>query len=612
MRRVPRLLAPLLALATPAAAWAQLAPSLATPPSSYPETRKFQYSPYERATIAGALAALGVAPAERPEGKLVEAVRTVRLEVIEERDPAPRFLNVFHVVTRNYVIERETLLHPGDVYLQTLADETQRNLSSVPQLSLVLVVAAEGSSPDRVQVVVVTKDVWSLRLNWNIALTSAGLEGLTVNPSETNLLGTRHTVGLQFAWLPKSYSLGAQYSVPRLLGTHATAFADGGLTFNTDTGQREGSYGDVLLTYPLWSSRTEWSWGASVSWLTEVTRRYSAGRVASVVLDPATDCRQPSPLCVPDAYLTDIADGSTFVTRSFGWTNKLALTLGFEGRRSRFRLPDLSAFDPATVAAYQRSRVPLSDDRVGPFVQVRAYPTNFLRVLDLETLALQEDYRLGPEGYLRVYPILRSLGSTRDVLGASAGASHTLSVHDGLVRVGVEAITEVETGSREVSDGSVQATLRAASPRFRYGRVVLDAALLDRYANHLNRVNFLGGDSRLRGYPSEILVGSSVLTVNAELRSRPLQLFDSVQIGGVVFYDAGDAFFRWRDLEIQHGVGVGARILFPQLDRLVFRADLGFPLTRSIPGGVQPVTFYVTFGQAFSLYEVRPATAITR
>ena len=602
----------ILSLALPAIASAQLAPPIASPPSPFPETRKFQYSPYEQATIAGALAALGADREEHPDGKLVESVRTVRLEVIEERDPAPRFLNVFHVVTRNYVVEREVLLRSGDAYLQTLADETQRKLASVPQLSLVLVVAAAGSAPDKVQVVVITKDVWSLRLNWNIALTGAGLEGLTVNPSETNLLGTQHTVGLQFSWLPNSYSLGAQYAVPRVLGSHGTAFADGGLTFNSATGAREGSYGDVQLTYPLWSSRTDWAWGAGASWLTEVTRRYSGGRVASVVLDPRTTCGQPSPLCVPDAYLTDIWDAGAFVTRSFGWAVKLDVTLGFGARSSRFRLPDLSAFDPATVQAYQRSRVPLSDDRVGPYLLVRAYPTNFLRVLDLETLALQEDYRLGPEGYLRIYPILRSLGSTRDVVGASVGASHTLSVGDGLVRFGLEAIAEAETASREVSDGSIQATFRFASPRWRLGRVVLDAALLDRYANHLNRVNFLGGDSRLRGYPSQILVGSSVLTANAEYRSRPWQLFDSVQIGGVAFYDAGDAFFAWRDLDMRQAVGVGARILFPQLDRMVFRADVGFPLTRSIPGGVAPVTFFVTFGQAFSLYEAAPATAVTR
>lgn len=141
-----------------------------------PSTRAFSYSAYEEATIAAALAELGLSRAAAPEGRTVEAVEVVRLEVVEARDPAPRFLNVFHVVSRDQVVRREVLLRPGDVYRQTLADESRRLLAALPQLSLVLVVAAEGSAGG-VRLVVVTKDVWSLRLNWDLALTSGGSSG---------------------------------------------------------------------------------------------------------------------------------------------------------------------------------------------------------------------------------------------------------------------------------------------------------------------------------------------------------------------------------------------------------------------------------------------------
>jgi hypothetical protein len=40
----------------------------------------------------------------------------------------------------------------------------------------VLVAPTQGSAPDRVQIVVVTKDVWSIRLNWDIAFSNGGLE----------------------------------------------------------------------------------------------------------------------------------------------------------------------------------------------------------------------------------------------------------------------------------------------------------------------------------------------------------------------------------------------------------------------------------------------------
>ncbi len=602
----------LLLLVVPALAAAQSAPSLTLPPGPAPETRKFLYSAYEQASIDGALAELGFARESEPEGKTVESIHAVRLEVIEERDPAPRFLNVFHILTRDVVVDREVLLRPRDVYRQALADETQRNLASLPQLSLVLVVAAAGSASDRVRIVVITKDVWSLRLEWDIGLTNGGLEGLTINPTETNFLGTHQSIGLMFHWLPQSYSLGARYTVPRILGSRVTGSADAGLIFGSGSGSREGSFGDLEVQYPLWSSLTEWSWGAGVSWLDEVTRLYRNGRVAIFALAPQPNCGEtPSP-CVPFAYRSDVAAAAAFVRRSFGWTVKHDVTVGLQAIRNHFELPDLSAYDPATVQAFATSRVPVGDDRVGPYLQYRTYSTSYLRVLDLETLALQEDHRVGGEAYVRLYPVLRALGSSRDFLGASAGASYTAPIGDGLARAGVELVTEVETGTWQVKDRSIQTTLRLASPRLSVGRFVADGALLYRYENHLNHSAYLGGGSRLRGYPSQFFVGSDLLTVNVEYRSRPLQLFDSLQIGGVLFYDAGDAFDGWRNLHLWQSAGFGARILFPQLDRIVFRVDVGFPLARPDAQGVPPVTFYATFGQAFPLYEIGPATAVTR
>ncbi|HUK66446.1 MAG TPA: hypothetical protein VLV17_06420 [Anaeromyxobacteraceae bacterium] len=582
------------------------------PSGPEPQTRKFHYSPYEEASIGEALQRLGLALDESPEGKTVESIEPVRLEVIEPRDPAPGFLDVFHALTRKDVVARDVLLRPGETYRQTLADETQRNLAALPQFSLVLVLAAKGSAPGLVRVVVVTKDVWSLRLNWNIALANGGLESLTVDPSETNFRGTHQTLGLSYSWLPKSYAIGAQYLEPRLWGSHVSGFADAGLIFNTSSGEREGSFGALQLSLPLWSTLTRWSWTAGASWLNEVTRTYQNTEVASFTLARSNPCIAPSALCVPEVYESNVAEAAASLTRSFGWAHKQDVSLGLSAMRSRYTLPNLSGYDPATVAAFRAELVPTSDDRVGPLLQYHAYSTDHLRVLDLETLALQEDYRLGAEYYLRFYPVLTALGSSRNLAGFSAGVAETIAFGDGLARAGVEGIAEIETGSGQVSDGSLQTTVRLASPRLPAGRLVADGLLLWRYANYLNRTNTLGGDTRLRGYPSEYVVGADLLAVNAEYRSRPLELFHSMQLGGALFYDAGDAFSGWSNLYLWQAMGFGARILFPQLDRVVFRIDIGFPLARPLPAGLSPVTFFVTFDQAFPLYEVSPQTAATR
>ena len=99
------------------------------------------YSPYERETIADYLRLHKATADDTADGKVIEAIDIVSLDVIEKRDPAPNFLNIFHSRTRNYVIRRELLLEPGQRYRQDLADETGRNLRAISQFSLVLVFA---------------------------------------------------------------------------------------------------------------------------------------------------------------------------------------------------------------------------------------------------------------------------------------------------------------------------------------------------------------------------------------------------------------------------------------------------------------------------------------
>src|SRR5439155_14337870 len=58
-----------------------------------PTTIAGRYSPYEQASIDQALAKLGRELDPAPEGKTVEGIDVVTLDVIEPRDPAPNALN---------------------------------------------------------------------------------------------------------------------------------------------------------------------------------------------------------------------------------------------------------------------------------------------------------------------------------------------------------------------------------------------------------------------------------------------------------------------------------------------------------------------------------------
>jgi outer membrane translocation and assembly module TamA len=76
---------------------------------------------------------------------------------------------------------------------------------------------------------------------------------------------------------------------------------------------------------------------------------------------------------------------------------------------------------------------------------------------------------------------------------------------------------------------------------------------------------------------------------NLEFRSRPVEIL-SVMIGGVAFYDVGDAFYRFDAMALKQGGGAGLRFGFPQLERSVFRIDCGFPLSKDEPDGELTIT----------------------
>src|SRR5690349_7509674 len=85
--------------------------------------RAHELSQYEKESIDIALHETESEIEPKPEGKWVEAIDVVPLEVIEPRDPAPAFLNWFHTTSRSTVIEREVLLRPGDKFDRARLEE---------------------------------------------------------------------------------------------------------------------------------------------------------------------------------------------------------------------------------------------------------------------------------------------------------------------------------------------------------------------------------------------------------------------------------------------------------------------------------------------------------
>src|SRR5438045_757538 len=119
----------------------------------------------EREALDDALALRGLTIEPAPEGKTIGAVEVVTLEVFSKRDWDFQLLNIFHRTTREGMIRREALFAAGQPYRQDLVDETWRNLQNPDLSGAVVIVPVKNPTPGLVDVLIVTRDVWSLRLN---------------------------------------------------------------------------------------------------------------------------------------------------------------------------------------------------------------------------------------------------------------------------------------------------------------------------------------------------------------------------------------------------------------------------------------------------------------
>ena len=86
-----------------------------------------------------------------------------------------------------------------------------------------------------------------------------------------------------------------------------------------------------------------------------------------------------------------------------------------------------------------------------------------------------------------------------------------------------------------------------------------------------------GGESGLRGYGLNEFRGQARFVGHLEARSRPLPL-GALRFGGLAFYDAGHAAASLSALRPRQDVGLGLRLLIPQLNFYVLRVDWAFPL----------------------------------
>ncbi len=172
--------------------------------------------------------------------------------------------NAVHVITHRGAIRRALLFRTGEQLEPQALAETERLLRQTPHLLDARVLVDEAtSSPDSVDIIVVTKDVFSYTVG---ASGTPGSPRLDLSLGDDNILGLGHQVALDYGRgydRPQPYRLAGTYRVANL----TRDFVQGQADFSSQYGLHKGGLG---IARGFITPTTRWAGAARLDWIDQL------------------------------------------------------------------------------------------------------------------------------------------------------------------------------------------------------------------------------------------------------------------------------------------------------------------------------------------------------
>lgn len=483
---------------------------------------------------------------------------------------AYRLANKLHVRTRPWVIRRELLFGVGDCFDAFRLEESERLLRSTEFLSRATITSEQLDDGSH-RVIVDTDDEWTTRVDVRVSA-----HGYGVRAVEENVLGTGQSLGVFYIDRDVTRDYGASYYTPQLLGTRWDMRAEVGSS-------RAGTFVREEISYP---------WVGEVSKWASLQSFRREDQFFDYIGSDDPDLRAPRILLPIREKSFNIA-----MLRRIGPTGNTALAglaLGYQ----QISYPGIVELAPegdfdqrmpadtATQLAIAGQHALRNNIRV--FALFGHRTIEWVRRRGMDSMHGEEDVRLGAEMGIAVGRSLPSLERDNDFYT-------TLSLYTGMELGPALVIARVR------GDGRRSLTARDDQPEWEdfYG----DGEILTYYRpggneHHLlflrasgigawnTRTPFqltLGGERGVRGYDRERFPGGRRLVANLEDRIYfGWPYADVVDLGATVFADAGRVWPGDVPFGVSSGwqtsAGVGLRMSFPASSRVVYRADIAWPL----------------------------------
>lgn len=543
---------------------------------------------WELRALALAACRMPVIPSPPAEGLLVRSIHVVALEVLDELDPWPTWPNRFHATSRQRTISRLLPIRTGDGWSAALQQDAERGLRdpSVLGVQLVLPVLLPDDPPPAgsVDVLVVTRDVWSLRPVFFVTAAGA-FTGLQLGAVETNLLGTHQTLGATFSLGQGNWDIGPVWRARRLGVSRQpwTLEASARLYVARNDGGVEGVSHGWYAARPARTEHDRWSYDLSLSHGDVVERRYAGADLRrwepAASMDPGDSLQIPEG--IPELWRQRQVSARGGLARVWGSDWRWRARGGWDVRWREASLPRSAFADTVSSEAMARlSAAFLRDvavpDRLesGPELGLGISRNRWFRETDVDSFRVAEELRDGGALELGARWTDPGFGATERAVIPTADAAWRFRIGSGWLQpyaslalraVAVDGVTSLgwTTGAR------------AVTPPGWGGRwhTRVEATMWPRNGDGARTL--LGADVGLRGHAVGTVLVDDHVRWNVEWRSRSGRWL-GLWWGGVFFVDGVAGRDRGAPVPVALDTGVGLRLGIPQWGVVLRALDLGW------------------------------------
>lgn len=512
--------------------------------------------------LAGAELAAQTAPTWEELEARQAPIASIEVRISDVFDPSRphenhwlgRAANFVHIETREQVVRRELLFHPGEAVNARLIHETERNLRSFRFLAEAWI-EAQVDATGAVHAVVHTQDAWTLKGSAGYSQVG-GQRDFGFSIHEANVLGFGKDLTLAHEKTPERSIDTVNYLDRQFLGSPWTfgsryqALSDGKTRF-------------IALTRPYRSLQTPWSMTFAAESSDTVQSVYNLEQTAysfrsrweSVLLD--------------GSWATSVTGGRA-----------IRLGGGLDYRQTQF--------GPLQVLDAGRLPPPFLRDRrlQGIHLSWGLFEERPRTFKNLAGMTHSEDFNLGWDAQVSAGAYLKSLGSEVSAPFFRASASNGWAPGASSLLL-FQALASGRHEPDGWQDSSVSTSFTAYHQGFPFQTQAAYVQVDGVHRPDPERLLYLGGTDGLRGYGNHLLLGDRRWMASLEERViTSINWLGILQLGFVLYADGG-AIRRtdtgeWSRTYVDVGGGLRLGNLKSSVGRVLL-LTIAFPLVRE-PG----------------------------